>query len=269
MDAAIDKPEVIPFGTPMIPGHETDPLLKDLEISAPEGETSGLATPVYQSILAGITNGVYQPNMKLPSETQLSTQFGVSRPVVRTALARLKRENFIVSRQGAGSFVSAAQAKTPLGFAPVETIADIQRCYEYRLTIEPHAAAHAALRRNSVALEGIASALDALDQATRQGVHRDDVDFTFHLAIAEASNNHYYRHSMLALQAHIAVGMHIHGVSLMGPKAGLDYVLEEHRQIFRAIEAGQPDAAKDAMIAHLLSSRDRLFEGRLLDLSMQ
>jgi GntR family transcriptional repressor for pyruvate dehydrogenase complex len=60
---------------------------------------------------------------------------GVSRPILRTALARLKTEGMIVSRQGAGSFVRD-RATTTLGFSPVETIADIQRCYEFRLTIE-------------------------------------------------------------------------------------------------------------------------------------
>ena len=212
--------------------------------------------------------GNTRPHMRLPSEHLLARQFEVSRPVVRTALARLKREKFIVSRQGAGSFVSEAKPRAPLGFAPVENIADIQRCYEYRMTIEPDAAAHAAIRRNEAALARIAGAFDALTLATHQGVHRDDVDFSFHLAIAEASNNHYYHQSMLALQAHIAVGMHIHGISLMRTKAGLDFVLEEHRRLFTAITDRQPDAARETMAAHLRSSRDRLFEGRMLDLSI-
>jgi GntR family transcriptional repressor for pyruvate dehydrogenase complex len=234
-----------------------------------EIQTSGLADQVYQGILSGIQNGAYAPNSRLPSEHQLASQFDVSRPVVRTALARLKRENVIVSRQGAGSFVRPPATQPPLGFAPVENIADIQRCYEYRLTLEPEAAAFAAQRHNEEALARIDAALETLAQATRQGVHRDDVDFAFHLAIAEASNNHYYHQSMLALQPHIAVGMHIHGISLMGPKQGLDYVLEEHRRIVEAIRARQPDDARALMSAHLRSSRDRLFEGRLLDLSLR
>ena len=55
------------------------------------------------------------------------------------SLGRLKTEGMIISRQGAGSFVRD-RAATTLGFSPVETIADIQRCYEFRLTIEPDAA---------------------------------------------------------------------------------------------------------------------------------
>lgn len=229
---------------------------------------SGLADAVYHGLLTEIANGTYAENQKLPSENELAARFQVSRPVVRAALERLRRENVIVSRQGAGSFVLARGKAPALGFAPVESIADIQRCYEFRLTIEPDAAFYAALRRNEAAIGRIASALDLLNAATRQQQHRDDADFAFHLAIAEASNNHYYAASMQALQAHIAVGMKIHGLALLGPHSGLQGVLEEHRAIFSAIRDGDPNAARAQMHRHICSSRDRLFEGRLLDLSL-
>ncbi|MDP4023522.1 FCD domain-containing protein [Methylobacterium sp. NEAU 140] len=229
---------------------------------------AGRADGIYRAILSGIGDGTYAANARLPSENDLATRFGVSRPVVRAALDRLRQEGAIVSRQGAGSFVKPREAAPALGFAPVESIADIQRCYEFRLTIEPEAAFHAAARRDAAALERIAAALELLNTATRQEQHRDDADFAFHHAIAEAANNHYYAASMRALQSHIAVGMKIHGLALLGPNSGLRGVLEEHRGIFLAIRDGDPEAARARMAAHVRSSRDRLFEGRLLDLSL-
>jgi GntR family transcriptional regulator, transcriptional repressor for pyruvate dehydrogenase complex len=230
--------------------------------------SSGLADGIYQAIRTGIANGTYGPNTRLPSEHDLAARFRVSRPVVRSALARLRREGAVVSRQGAGSFVRVPVTSQALGFAPVETIADIQRCYEFRLALEPDAAFHAATRRDAAALGRIAAALDRLALATRQGQHREDADFTFHHAIASAANNHYYAACLDALQAHIAVGMTIHGLALQGPNSGLRGVLEEHRGILAAIEAGDAAAARDRMAAHIRRSRDRLFEGRLLDLSL-
>jgi GntR family transcriptional repressor for pyruvate dehydrogenase complex len=229
---------------------------------------SGLPDAVYHGLLNDITNETYAANQRLPSENDLAARFKVSRPVVRAALERLRRENLIVSRQGSGSFVRPRARAPALGFAPVESIADIQRCYEFRLTIEPEAAYHAALRRNEAALARIESALDLLTAATRQQQHRDDADFAFHLAVAEASNNHYYADSMQALQSHIAVGMKIHGLALLGPNSGLQVVLEEHRAIFSAVRDGDPNAARAHMHRHICSSRDRLFEGRILDLSL-
>lgn len=243
----------------------TTNLALSSEASTPR--PTSLVDTVYRAILNGVADGTYAPNDRLPSEHDLAGQFGVSRPVVRSALDRLRREGTIVSRRGAGSFVRVSEAKQTLGFAPVESIADIQRCYEFRLTIEPDAAFHAALRRDEAALQNIEAALDLLATATRQEQHREDADFMFHHAIAAASNNHYYAASLQALRSHIAVGMKIHGLSLLGPNSGLKGVLEEHEGIFGAIRDGAAEAARHSMAAHIRTSRDRLFEGRLLDLA--
>ena len=90
----------------------------------------------------------------------------------------------------------------------------------------------------------------------------------FHRAVTEAANNHYYTASMDALKPHIAVGMHLHGLSLMGPRLQLERVFEEHERIFRYIAEGRAEDARDSMRQHLEGSRDRLFEGKVLDLSI-
>jgi GntR family transcriptional repressor for pyruvate dehydrogenase complex len=226
-----------------------------------------LADRVYEQLSARIASGEFLPNTRLPPEHDLAAMFGVSRPILRSALGRLKGEGIIVSRQGAGSYVRD-RAATALSFTPVETIADIQRCYEFRLTIEPEAAFHAALRRNESSLRKMEAALALLREATRHQRHREDADFGFHLAITEATNNHYYTSTMQALKEHIFVGMHMHGLSLIGAKPKLQTVLEEHRAIHEAIAAGRSEDAKRLMRTHLAGSRDRLFEGRTLDLSL-
>ena len=229
-----------------------------------------LVQRVYQGLLAQISAGDYQPEQRLPGEHELAEQFLVSRPVVRDALSRLRDEGLIYSRRGAGSFVKArpGESRALVGYAPVETIADIQRCYEFRLSIEPDHAYYAALRWNKRALDAIASALDLMQAATRAHHHREDADFAFHCAIAEAANNHYYLSSLQALKDHIAVGMKFHGTSLLGPQGGLAGVLDEHRSIFEAIRNRDADKARMAMRRHLEGSRDRVFEGKMLDLAL-
>lgn len=226
------------------------------------------ADRVYQLLFSKIANGDYSPDEKLPSEKELAEQFDVSRPIVREALERLRREDLVYSRQGAGSFVRIKSEQRVLGFPPVETIADIQRCYEFRLTIEPDAAFFAARRRNEAAIAKIGQVVEMLGDATRQQRHREDADFAFHLAITEASNNHYYSSAMQALRTHIGVGMKLHGLALMGPSPGLQRVFEEHHQIYQAIREGDSEGARDRMRRHLEGSRNRLFEDRMLDLSL-
>ncbi|ABD86720.1 FadR/GntR family transcriptional regulator [Rhodopseudomonas palustris] len=245
------------------------------ENAAPERAPAGrspLAQNVFQALRAQITGGQLRPDQKLPGEHELAETYLVSRPIVREALRQLREQRLIYSRRGAGSFVVARPdlgAEQPaVGFAPVETIADIQRCYDFRLTIEPDHAYWAASRWNAEALDEIATALDLMRDATVARLHREDADFAFHLAIAQATNNHYYVSSMTALKAHIFVSMKFHGNSVIVAKERLENVFAEHCGIFEAIRARDSDRARELMRRHLEGSRDRLFEGRMLDLSL-
>lgn len=225
-----------------------------------------LADRVYHLLHSRILNGDYPANQKLPSENTLAEEFGVSRPVLREALERLREQGVIHSRQGAGSFVREART-APLGFARVETIADIQRCYEFRICIETSAARLAAERRNPEALAEIGTALSLMDAATDSLTHREDADFAFHLAVSKAANNQYFEASMRALREHIYVGMKLHGQSLMTDGAkGLRAVFGEHSAIFAAIRDGDGATAETLMRGHLAHSRERLFGGALIDL---
>ncbi|WP_341213814.1 FadR/GntR family transcriptional regulator [uncultured Limimaricola sp.] len=227
-----------------------------------------LAEKVHESLHSRIMRGDYGPNEKLPAEKELSVQFGVSRPVLRVALEQLREEGLIYSRQGAGNFVRVKR-EPALGYTPVETIADIQRCYEFRLTIETDAVALAAQRRNAAALEEMERALHLLSDATGSRLHREDADFAFHLAIAKASNNRYYEETLKALRDHIHVGMKLHGESLMSDGAwALEEVFAEHKAICDAVRDRDPEAAREAMRRHVTHSRDRLFGGGTLDLSL-
>nr|WP_157374398.1 FadR/GntR family transcriptional regulator [Salipiger sp. CCB-MM3] len=229
-----------------------------------------LADKVYHSLHARIVNGEYPANEKLPAEMQLAEEFGVSRPVLRSALEKLREEGMVVSRQGAGSFVRANVSPAPLGFSKVETLADIQRCYEFRINLETEAAALAAERRNAELLGEIEKALDLLRAATGSLQHREDADFMFHGSIARASNNQYFEATFRALRDHVNVGMKLHGESLMNDgRKGLEEVLDEHTRIYEAIGAQDPERARTEMRIHLEHSRDRLFGGGLLDLSLR
>jgi GntR family transcriptional repressor for pyruvate dehydrogenase complex len=218
-----------------------------------------LSDAVFDRIQRAIKSGAYGVDERLPTEHALAAEFQVSRPVVRDALQRLRDQGLIYSRRGAGSFVREQGIREPLGFGQMENLSDLQHCYDFRLTIEPEAAAMAAQRHTPEALARIKSALSLLRDATNRQAHRADADFAFHLSIAQASANPYFSTAMQALEEHIAVGMRFHGMSLRATADGLQHVFVEHSAVFDAIARRDADAARTLMRTHLTGSRDRLF----------
>jgi GntR family transcriptional regulator, transcriptional repressor for pyruvate dehydrogenase complex len=228
-----------------------------------------LADVVFEQLARAIKSGAYAEDERLPTEHDMAAEFQVSRPIIREALRRLREKGLIYSRRGAGSFVRQSGLREPLGFGQLESIADLQRCYEFRITLEPEAAAAAAERHTEATLVAIAEALKMMRDATASRRHREDADFAFHSAIARASENQYFAKAMDALKDHIAVGMRFHGLSLKVTPDGLAEVFEEHRAIHDAIRDREPDRARALMRAHLVGSRDRLFEGRRISLEQE
>ncbi|CAD7033790.1 FadR family transcriptional regulator [Pseudorhizobium endolithicum] len=219
-----------------------------------------LSDIVFERIHRAIKSGAYQPNERLPTEHDLATEFEVSRPIIREALKRLRDQGLIYSRRGAGSFVRVVGMREPLGFGQLENVADLLNCYEFRLTVEPAAAAAAAERHDAATLAAIRQALELMRDATNRQSHREDADFQFHLAIARASKNSYFYTAMEALKDHIAVGMRFHGASVKRETSGLARVFLEHESVTEAIASGDAARSRQLMYDHLTGSRDRLFQ---------
>ncbi|CDN58328.1 Putative D-glucarate or D-galactorate regulator, GntR family (plasmid) [Neorhizobium galegae bv. officinalis bv. officinalis str. HAMBI 1141] len=220
----------------------------------------GLPDIVFERMLRAIKSGAYKPDERLPTEHELANEFEVSRPVIREALRRLREQGLIYSRRGAGSFVRALGLREPLGFGQLENVADLLNCYEFRMTLEPAAAAAAAVRHDKESLAAIKRALELLRDATNRQAHREDADYQFHLAIARAAQNNYFSTAMEALKDHIAVGMKFHGASVKREATGLAKVFGEHEAIADAITRGDQEASRQLMLDHLKGSRERLFQ---------
>lgn len=77
---------------------------------------------VKQSILGKIQSGVWPPRHRIPSESELVEQHGVSRMTVNRALRELSIEGVLVRMQGLGSFV--AEGKQPSSVFEVRSIAE-------------------------------------------------------------------------------------------------------------------------------------------------
>ncbi|MFD9970569.1 winged helix-turn-helix domain-containing protein [Streptomyces sp. NPDC059011] len=65
-----------------------------------------------------IRDGVLSPGDKLPSETELMADHGVSRTVARQAISRLREDGYAYSHQGKGSFVTLPGEDRPTRHSP-------------------------------------------------------------------------------------------------------------------------------------------------------
>lgn len=70
-----------------------------------------LAEQVAEAIKESILNGDWEPGEVLPTEPELSEQFGVSRSVVRDATRMLAAQGVVDAQHGRGVFVTESQAE--------------------------------------------------------------------------------------------------------------------------------------------------------------
>jgi GntR family transcriptional repressor for pyruvate dehydrogenase complex len=232
--------------------------LKQGSASALEGRLSG---GIYEHIIERIVAGEFPTNARLPAETELARRFGASRPVVREALARLREDGVIVSRQGSGSYVKRRPDSAILRFVPVSSIADVARGFEFRAGLEGAAAALAAERWEDADIAEIRRALKALERCIANGELGVDADVHFHRAIAQATHNSYHVAVQATLQGHIAFGMNLTRNLSLRNAARLRLVQNEHVAIVAAIEARNAVRARTAMERHIENARRRMFEG--------
>ncbi len=103
---------------------------------------NNLAEQVMARIGADIRGGRLAPGARLPTEQELTTEFGVSRTVVREAVAALRADGLVVTRRGSGAYV-ADPAAGPFRIVPprATSLPDIINVMELRLAVEVQAAA--------------------------------------------------------------------------------------------------------------------------------
>ncbi|MGJ8628735.1 MAG: FadR/GntR family transcriptional regulator [Sulfitobacter sp.] len=233
-----------------------------LSAVAKQGKDRTLSDQVYEKILAMISSGETPVGAKLPTEHVMSERLEVSRPVLRQALKQLREDGVIVSRQGSGSFVQRRTETAVLEFAPVGSIADIQRTFEFRAAIEGEAAYLAAERRTDGDLAKMRAQLKELDRCIREGELGVDADEAFHQAICVASGNQYFATARTSMKSNILTGLNLtRSLSLTKPQERMELVQREHYLILDALERRDPDGARVAMRDHVENARKRVFQG--------
>lgn len=227
-----------------------------------EANERTLADSAYEQVLAKIVRGDIPVGGKLPTEHELSETLGVSRPILRQALKQLRSDGVIVSRQGSGSYVQKQPDQDALSFAPIGSIADIQRTFEFRMAIEGEAAFLAAQRRSLDQLNRLQRSLDELERCVQQGELGVEADEDFHAVVCSASANDYFVTVRKSMHSNIMIGLNLtRNLSLSKSMERLRLVQAEHEAIYTAIKEQDAEASRGAMRSHIDNARKRVFIG--------
>lgn len=217
-----------------------------------------LTHAVVERIRADIASGRLAPGARLPTEQEMISAFGVSRTVVREAVAALRAEGLVSTRQGVGAFVAEASRPRPFSVNPggLGSIEEVLGLMELRSAVETEAAGLAAERATRRQVKTLEAALKTIDAALARGEIAVEEDFAFHRAVAEATGNTYFPRFLEFLGRYIIPRQSVRAAT-PDSKAYLAAIQEEHRAIVAAIAAHSLADAQAAMRSHLANGRQR------------
>ena len=220
-----------------------------------------LSRRLFEQLAEQIRSGRFAPGARLPTEQALTRAARVSRTVVREAVAALRAEGLVVTRQGVGAFVSPEPQRAPFRIEPerMQSLDDILSVMELRLGVEIESAGLAAERASKAQVRTILTSLNAIEAAADAGRAAVDEDLEFHRAIAESTGNPEFPRFLQFIGRHLIPRRTVSGLPerMGGERAYLALIQEEHRRIYQAIESRDGRGAREAMRRHLTRSLDR------------
>lgn len=206
-----------------------------------------------------IVSGQLAPGDRLPSESELSDMFGVSRSTVREALRALSSRDLVVTTRGStgGSFVARVHPSSVADYleASIGLMSghhlSVEEILEARELLEVPAAGLAAQRCAEQDVRQLKEALENEGEIRERGVlfteHRH-----FHVVVLETAQN-----GLLGLMTEPV--FRVLQERLARPGLGEDVwsrVDSDHANIADRIIAGDPTGARETMRAHLRRLRD-------------
>lgn len=229
-------------------------MTEDQDRSFPVTPVNRLSAPLaaIEQLRALIQDGTLAPGDRLPPERQLAEMLGVSRPTLREALSALSLLNIVETRHGAGRVVGSLDVDTlsaPLNVLlslALPSDRNVESVVEMRAVIESGLARLAAMRISDEALAEYRAGLDRLHEArTPQEVLQRDM--VLHDIIARESGNSLLASLLRAFRELTALARS-QTIRVRGVQAS---VADDQERIYEALARRDPEAAAEAMWAHL------------------
>lgn len=217
-----------------------------------------LPTRIASRLATEINEGRLKPSEKLPTEHVLAKSLGVSRSVIREAIAQLRNEGLVETRQGVGAFVSERSAwLIRIKDGELSEPQSFRALFQLRVPLEIESAGLAALHYTPEDMARIDEALSAMTGAEKWTAQGVVADLAFHRAVAEATHNEYFAMFIGFIAERIS-----HAINAARERAVLEEIVEvtiaEHVVLRDAVASRDAQRARNAMRAHLLGAASRI-----------
>jgi len=215
----------------------------------------------YEQVMAQIEERILSGELKagdqLPSERDLATLLGVSRPSLRESLRVLEALGVVEIRRGGadgGAILLSAPGSGMVSLLKLQiALAHFSwnDVLETRLALEVWAVAEAALRATEADHAELAGILDRMDDPDIDSSDFNELDAAFHVRIASSTGNALTAHFMGSLRTAIHRQMVQMYAELEDWRRTAVTVRREHREILQAIVDKDADRAVTLMRAHI------------------
>jgi GntR family transcriptional repressor for pyruvate dehydrogenase complex len=207
-----------------------------------------------------IQDGKLKPGDRLPGERELAQTLGCSRTSLREACRVLESEGLIISKPGGGRFIQHVDQNIMPGyrFNPIDTLEKTAIIYflEARETLEPKIAELASQRVTVENIEKLEQILLKMEDQLKYPDEKVEADSSFHLALAEATQNFVF---VSMMETNLNMIRQIRKQTL-NSKERYPQSLAEHRAILEAIKHRKTSEAVEATYIHLQHLRDNILK---------
>jgi GntR family transcriptional repressor for pyruvate dehydrogenase complex len=215
---------------------------------------------VVEKVLDLISSGAWKPGYRLPSESKLSEAFGVSRTVVREAVKALEARGVLESATGSGVSVRLADfnmvSRSLQTYMQLTNLVDFEiRLNEVRRVLEVELVALAASRATPEQQSQLRQICQQMRTGDKTAQQMAELDFRLHITLAEATQNDLFKILLAPLIDQLRDHIILTWEDFPRP---VNLVFDQHEAIVAAVESGDAEAARQAMIKHLAFSREVL-----------
>lgn len=219
---------------------------------------------IYEKIVVQIRNliqeGKLKPGDRLPGERELAETVGCSRTSLREAFRVLESEGLIISKPGGGRFIQHIDQSMVLEyrFNTIDMIEKSAVLYflEAREALEPRIVELAVERATSEQIEKMEKVLLYLEDRLKYPQEKVEGDSSFHLAVAEATQNFVF---VSMMETNLNMVRQVRKQTLISPQRYTES-LEEHRAILDAIKKRNKEEAVHATLVHLYNLKQYVLQ---------